>query len=81
MFFFVVVISPQLFTNESFLTTPDPICCRILEPVSADLLPVMKVGGHIDGRLVVNPLSPLKDETEDVGSIGTLVLAFGIPPP
>ena len=41
----------------------------------------MKVGGHIDGRLVVNPLSPLKDETEDVGSIGTLVLAFGIPPP
>lgn len=72
--------SNQLFRN-SFLTTPDPICCRMLELVSVDLLPVMKVGGHMDGRRVVRPLKPLNDATDVVGSIGTLVLAFGIPPP
>lgn len=41
----------------------------------------MKVGGHMDGRRVVKPLIALKDETDVVGSIGTLVLALGIPPP
>lgn len=68
----------QLFGN-SLLTTPDPICWRIDEPLSVVLFPVMKVGGHMDGRRLVKPLSPLNDEMDPVLSMGTLVLPFGPP--
>lgn len=69
----------QLFRRDSFLTTPDPICWRMDDPLSVVLFPVMKVGGHMDGRRLVKPLSPLNDEMEPVLSIGTLVLPFGPP--
>ena len=53
----------------------------MLELFSFDRLPVMKVGGHMDGRRPVRLLRPLKLDTDVVGNIGTLVLAFGMPPP
>jgi hypothetical protein len=68
----------QLF-RKSFLTTPDPICCRMLLPLSVVLFPVIKVGGHIEGRRLVKPLSPPNDEMEAVLSMGTLVLPLGPP--
>lgn len=47
--------------------------------LSAVLLPVIKVGGHMDGRRLVKPLSPPNDEMEAVLSMGTLVLPLGPP--
>lgn len=67
--------------RKIFITTPDPICWRMLDPpVSTVLLPVIKVGGHMDDLLVLMPLIPPNAEPAVVGSMGTLVLAFGIPP-
>jgi len=41
----------------------------------------MKDGGHMDDLRLVNPLKLANDDPEEVDSIGTLVLALGIPPP
>ena len=35
--------------KKSQLTTPEPICCKRLDPVPAEELPVMKDGGHMEG--------------------------------
>ena len=62
------------------LTTPDPICCKKLEPVPLDELPVIKEGGHIDGRRLVNPPNTPNAELDEEDSIGVLELELGIPP-
>lgn len=65
-----------------YITTPDPICWRKLDPVAPLPFPVKKGGGQTDCRRPANPpnVEPIDEELR-LGNMGTLVLAFGIPPP